>query len=56
MNANYLILILSLWYLNSSAQKADFIVTTSFDTIQVDKITLTDFKVKTKTAEEKKNY
>jgi hypothetical protein len=56
MNANYLILILSLWYVNSTAQKADFIVTTTFDTIHVDKITLTDFKIKTKTAEKKKSY
>jgi hypothetical protein len=47
---------MSFWYVNSTAQKTDFMVTTSFDTIQVDKITLTDFKVKTKTAEKKKNY
>jgi hypothetical protein len=39
-----------------NAQTSDFIVTTSKDTIYVDKINLTDFEVKTKKAEKKKNY
>lgn len=56
MSVKYLIFMMSFWYVNSTAQKSDFIVTTAFDTIHVDKITLTDFKVKTKTAEKKKNY
>lgn len=52
----YIVLITLLLYLNSTAQKSDFIVTTSFDTIYVDKINLTDFKVKTMTSHKKKNY
>jgi hypothetical protein len=56
MNIKYLVLITLVMYLKSNAQKSDFIVTTSFDTIYVDKITLADFKVKTKTADKKKNY
>ena len=56
MNINYLIVIVSLLCLSSAAQKSDFIVTSTYDTIYVDKITLTDFKVKTKTAEKRKNY
>lgn len=43
-------------HLKINAQKSDFIVTTSFDTIFVDKINLTDFKIKTKTADKKKTY
>ena len=43
-------------YLKINAQKSDFIVTKSYDTIYVDKINLTDLKVKTKTADKKKNY
>jgi hypothetical protein len=39
-----------------NAQTSDFIVTTSQDTIFVDKINLTDFEVKTKKADKKKNY
>ena len=39
-----------------NAQTSDFIVTTSRDTINVDKISLTDFEVKTKSAGKKKNY
>ena len=38
-----------------NAQTSDFIVTTSNDTIYVDKITLTDFEIKTKKAKKKKN-
>ena len=43
-------------HLKINAQKSDFIVTTSFDTIYVDKINLTDFNIKTKTADKKKTY
>lgn len=39
-----------------NAQTSDFIVTTSRDTVYVDKITLTDFEVKTKTGDKKKKY
>lgn len=39
-----------------NAQKSDFIVTTSQDTIYVDKINLTYSEVKTKTADTKKKY
>lgn len=39
-----------------NAQTSDFIVTTSNDTIYVDKITLTDFEIKTKKAKKKKKY
>lgn len=49
-----LITILICSYCN--AQTSDFIVTTSQDTIYVDKINLTDFEVKTKTADKKKKY
>ncbi len=49
-----LIAILICSYCN--AQTSDFIVTTSQDTIYVDMINLTDFEVKTKTADKKKKY
>jgi len=39
-----------------NAQTSDFIVTTTLDTIYVDKINLTDFEVKIKTADKKKKY
>ncbi|NMH29465.1 hypothetical protein [Flavobacterium silvaticum] len=38
------------------AQRSDFIVTTSHDTIYVDKTDLTDFEFKTETAGKKKRY
>ncbi len=38
------------------AQTSDFIVTTAHDTIYVDKVTVTDFGVKTKVAGNKKKY
>lgn len=38
------------------AQTSDFIVTTTHDTIDVDKITLTAFDIKTKLADQKKKY
>ncbi len=52
----YIVVITLLMFLKINAQKSDFIVTASFDTIYVDKINLTDFKVKTKTGDKKKNY
>jgi hypothetical protein len=54
LNKTALIIILICSYCN--AQTSDFIVTTSKDTIYVDKINLTDFEVKTKKAGKKKNY
>ena len=54
LNIMTLLAILICSYCN--AQKSDFIVTTSQDTIYVDKINLTDFEVKTKTADKKKKY
>jgi len=53
---NIMTLLAILICLYSYAQKSDFIVTTSQDTIYVDKIKLTDFEVKTKTADKKKKY
>lgn len=49
---------LSLLWLCSygNAQTTDYIVTTSFDTVSVDKITVTDFEVKTKIGDNKKKY
>ena len=55
-NLNKLALIIVLIYSYSNAQTSDFIVTTSKDTIYVDKINLTDFEVKTKKADKKKKY
>ncbi len=55
-NITYLIVITLLIYSNCNAQKSDFIVTKSNDTIYVDKINLTDSKVKTKTNGKKKKY
>ena len=54
LNIITLLVILICSYCN--AQKSDFIVTTSQDTIYVDKINLTDFEVKTKTDDKKKKY
>lgn len=53
---NYLIVIALLIYSNCKAQKSDFIVTKSYDTIYVDKVTLTDNEVKTKTKGKKEKY
>ncbi|MDN3677102.1 hypothetical protein QWY90_07230 [Flavobacterium paronense] len=39
-----------------TAQKSDFIVTTANDTLYVDKITVSDFEIKTKFFDEKKKY
>ncbi len=54
LNKMTLIAILICLYCN--AQTSDFIVTTSKDTIYVDKINLTDFEVKTKTVDKKEKY
>lgn len=43
-------------YLKNYSQSSDFIVTSVYDTIYVDRIDLTDFKVKTKKSNQKKKY
>jgi len=43
-------------YLKNYSQSSDFIVTSAYDTIYVDRIDLTDYKVKTKKANQKKKY
>lgn len=53
---HYFIVITLLICSNSNAQKSNFIVTTSQDTIYVDEINLTGFEVKTKIADKKKSY
>ncbi|WP_264521782.1 hypothetical protein [Flavobacterium sp. N1994] len=52
----YFILIVLATCFHCKAQKSDFIVITSNDTIYVDKITMTDFEIKTKTPDKKKKY
>ena len=56
MKLNYFILIALLLYFKNYSQKSNFMVTTSSDTIYVDNITVTDFKIITKTAHKKKTY
>ncbi len=55
-NITSLIVITLLIYSNCNAQNSDFIVTKSYDTIYVDKIDLTDNKIKIKTNGKKKKY
>jgi hypothetical protein len=56
MKINHFILISSLASFNFYGQKSDYVVTKSLDTIYVDGISITDFKVKTKLANVKKQY
>lgn len=56
MKLKYFILLTLLMYLKNYSQSSDFIVTSAYDTIYVDKIDLTDFKVKTKKSNQKKKY
>jgi len=56
MKLKYLTLIILLMYLKNYSQSSDFIVTSAYDTIYVDRIDLTDYKVKTKKANQKKKY
>lgn len=43
-------------YLRNYSQSSDYIVTSTYDTIYVDRIDVTDFKVKTKKSDQKKKY
>jgi hypothetical protein len=56
MKLKYLILITFLIYLKNYSQSSDHIVTSTYDTIYVDRIDLTDFKLKTKKSDQKKKY
>jgi hypothetical protein len=56
MKINHFILISSLASFNFYGQKSDYVVTKSLDTIYVDGISITDFKVKTKLANVKKQF
>ena len=56
ISRNYLMTLALLLSFSATAQKTDYVVTTSFDTIYVDKITVSDFNIKTTSAGKKKKF
>ena len=56
MKLKYTTLVTLLMFFKIYSQNSDFIVTSAYDTIYVDKIDLTDFKIKTIKSNQKKKY